>query len=55
MVVVIHEAIGMAKPLVTIQDMGKGVEESITILVAEEDGLASVATACDVVQRTWKL
>ena len=43
MVVVGHEAVGVAQPVITLVDVLKGVEEILAVLIVFEDGLLFVA------------
>src|SRR5574337_1098121 len=43
MVVVGHEAVGVAQPVITLVDVLKGVEEVLAVLIVFEDGLLFVA------------
>jgi hypothetical protein len=44
MVVVGHETVGVAQPVIALVYMLKGVEEILAVLVVFEDGLLFVAT-----------
>jgi len=44
MIVVGHEAVGVAQPIITLVDVLKGIEEILAVLVVFEDGLLFVAT-----------
>jgi hypothetical protein len=52
MVVVGHEAVGMANPIIPLVHMLKGVQEVDTILVVPEHGLFFVSTGCNVIDCT---
>lgn len=39
MVVVGHEAVGVAQPVITLVDVLKGIEEVLAVLVVLEDGI----------------
>ena len=43
MVMVCHEAVGMAHPVITFIDVLKGAEEVLVVLIVLEDGLLFVA------------
>jgi hypothetical protein len=43
MVVVCHEAVGVAQPVITLVDVLKSVEEVLAVLVVFEDGLLFIA------------
>jgi hypothetical protein len=49
MVVVGHEAVGVAQPVITLVNVLKGVEEILAVLVVSEDGLLFVAAGCDMI------
>jgi len=49
MVVVGHEAVGVAQPVITLVDVLKGVEEILAVLVVFEDGLLFVAARGDMI------
>jgi len=55
MVVVRHLAVGMTAPVESLSDLREDIEEQLAIWVDEEDLLARVAAACDVVQSTGVL
>jgi hypothetical protein len=48
-VVVGHEAIGVAQPVITLVDMLECIEEVLAVLVVFEDGLLFVAARSDVI------
>jgi hypothetical protein len=52
MIVVGHEAVGMADPVIPLLHMLKGVQEIDTILVVLEHGLFFVSTGRDVIDCT---
>ena len=49
MVVIGHEAVGVAKPIVSFIDMLKGIEEVLTILVVFKDGLFFITPGGDMI------
>ena len=49
MIVVVHETVGVADPIVAFIDVLKGVQEVNTILVVFEDGLFLIAAGGDVI------
>jgi hypothetical protein len=49
MVVVGHEAVGVAQPIITLVDVLKGVEEVLSVLVVFEDSLLFVAAGGDMI------
>ena len=53
-VVVIHEAVGMADPVESIYHVSKDIEEVSSVLVIQEDGLLSVAPGGDMVEGTFE-
>ena len=53
MVVVGHEAVGVAQPVITLVDVLKGVEEVLAVLVVFEDGLLFVAAGGNMIYGTW--
>jgi hypothetical protein len=52
MVVVVHEAVGVADPVISLVDVLEGVQEADPVLVALEDGLSFVAPGGNVVDCT---
>jgi hypothetical protein len=52
MIVVGHEAVGVAQPIITFVDVLKNVEEVLTILVVLEDHLLFVATRRNMIHGT---
>jgi len=52
MVMVAHEAVGVADPIITLVDVLEGVQKIDPVLVALEDGLSFVAPGGDVVDCT---
>jgi hypothetical protein len=52
MIVVVHEAAGVADPVISLVDVLEGVQEVYPVLVALEDGLSFVAPGGDVVDCT---
>jgi hypothetical protein len=51
MVMIIHEAIGMAEPMVALVDEGKDFEKYLTILIVLEYRFLVVAAVGDVIYR----
>jgi len=49
MIVVGHEAVGVAQPIITLVDVLKGIEEILAVLVIFEDGLLFVTTGGNVI------
>jgi hypothetical protein len=49
MVVVGHEAVGMAEPAESLDRLGQGLEEGFLVHIVEEDFLAGIAAGGDVV------
>jgi hypothetical protein len=52
MIVIVHEAIGMADPVISFIDVLEGVQKVDAVLVALEDGLSFVAPGGNVVDCT---
>jgi len=52
MVVIVHETIGVADPVISLVDVLEGVQEVDPVLVALEDGLSFVAPGGEVVDCT---
>jgi hypothetical protein len=52
MVVVAHQAIGMAKPMKSLGDLGKNIEKELPIGGVFKDRLSLVAAGCDMVERS---
>jgi hypothetical protein len=48
-IVVVHEAVGVAEPVVAFIDKGKNFKECFTVGVISEDGLLVVSTGSDVI------
>ena len=54
MVMVCHEAVGMADPVVPLVDMLEGIQEVYAIIVSLEDGLLLISARRDVIDSTDK-
>ena len=52
MIVVVHEAVGVADPVISLVDVLEGVQEVDPVMVALEDGLSFVAPGGNVVNCT---
>jgi hypothetical protein len=52
MIVIVHQAIGMADPVKPLVDLSERIQEKFTITVMLEDRLALVAARCDMIQDT---
>ena len=52
MIMVGHEAIGVADPVVALVDMLEGVEEVQAVVIVLEDGFLLIAAGSNVIQRT---
>ncbi|MGH7181950.1 MAG: hypothetical protein ACREJN_08240 [Nitrospiraceae bacterium] len=52
MIVVVHQAVGMAEPAVAAEDMGKTPKEHGSILIVRHDVLPSIASAGNVIDST---
>ena len=52
MVVIGHEAVGVAKPIISLINVLKGVEEVFTILVVFKDRFFFITTGGDVINGT---
>jgi hypothetical protein len=54
MKVVIHQAIGMQQEMKPSNDVRQHIEEPLSVLIIDEDGLPGVAAGGDVVERAGK-
>jgi hypothetical protein len=50
---VAHQAIGLNLPAGFLASLGQGLQKILAVEVAQENGLAAVAAAHDVVNRAW--
>jgi hypothetical protein len=53
MIMIVHEAVGVADPVISLIDVLEGVEEVQAVLVILEDGFLLVAARGDVVDGAW--
>jgi hypothetical protein len=54
MVMIVHQAIGVAEPIVPKGNIRKGIQENLSVLIVSENCLSFVSSACDVIDSTWK-
>ena len=54
MVVVVHQAVGVAEPVETTVDLPEDFKERAPVFVVYVDGLSGIAARGDVIQRTVK-
>jgi hypothetical protein len=52
MIVVVHQAVGVANPIVALINMLKGVQEIDPVLVAPENGFSLVASGSNMINST---
>jgi len=50
-----HQTVSMADPPVSFDDMSEDLEESLTVIVIEEDILADISPAGQMIRRVFKL
>jgi hypothetical protein len=55
MVMIVHQAIGVAEPIVPKGNIRKGIQEHFSVLIVSENCLSFVSSARDVIDSTWKL
>jgi len=51
---IVHQAIGVAEPIVPKGNIRKGIQENLSVLIVSENCLSFVSSACDVIDSTWK-
>jgi hypothetical protein len=54
MVMIVHQAIGVAEPMVPKGNIPKGIQEHLSVLIVSENCLCFVSSARDVIDSTWK-
>ena len=52
MIVIVHQAVGMAEPVKAVDDLGKSIEKKLPVGIVPKDGLLFVAPGGDVVKST---
>jgi predicted regulator of Ras-like GTPase activity (Roadblock/LC7/MglB family) len=55
MIVVLHQAVGVADPMISLIDMLQHVQKVDAVLIVSENGLLFVAAGGDVIDSTWVL
>ena len=55
MVMIFHQAVGMAEPVVPKTNILQRIQEHLSVLIVSEDRLSFVSSAGDVIDSTWKL
>jgi hypothetical protein len=55
MVMILHQAVGMAEPIVPKGNILKRIQENLSVLIVSEYCLSFVSSARDVIDSTWKL
>jgi len=50
---IVHETVGVTKPVIPFVDKGKDFEKSLSVLVIFEHGFFIVAPVRDVIYRAW--
>ena len=55
MVMIVHQAIGMASPPKAIHDLGESIEKGLAVGLGFNDGLVSITPAGHVIQGMFKL
>jgi hypothetical protein len=54
MVMIFHQAVGMAEPIVPEGNILKRIQEHLSVLIVSEYCLSFVSSAGDVIDSTWK-
>jgi hypothetical protein len=54
MVMIVHQAIGVAEPIITKGNIRKGIQEHLSVLIVSENCLSFVSSARNVIDSTWK-
>jgi hypothetical protein len=54
MVMILHQAVGMAEPIVPKGNILKRIQEHLSVLIVSENCLSFVSSAGDVIDSTWK-
>jgi hypothetical protein len=54
MVMIVHQAVGMADPVVSMGNIRKGIQEDLSVLVVSENCLSLISSASDVIDSSWK-
>jgi hypothetical protein len=54
MVMILHQAVGMAEPIVPMGNILKRIQEHLSVLIVSESCLSFVPSASDVIDSTWK-
>src|SRR4030065_698585 len=55
MVMIVHQAVGMAEPIVPKGNILKRIQEHLSVLIVSENCLSFVSSARNVIDSTWKL
>jgi hypothetical protein len=55
MVMVVHQAIGVAEPIVPMGNICKSIQKDLSVPIVSENCLSFVSSARDVIDSTWKL
>jgi hypothetical protein len=54
MVMIVHQTVGVAEPIIPKGNIRKGIQEHLSVLIVSENWLSLVSSARDVVDSTWK-
>jgi len=52
--VIVHQAIGVAEPIVPKSNIRKGIQKHLSVMIVFENYLSFVSSARDVIDSTWK-
>jgi hypothetical protein len=55
MVMIFHQTVCVAEPIVPKGNILKGIQEHLSVLIVSENCLSFVSSARDVIDSTWKL
>jgi hypothetical protein len=54
MIMIVHQAISMAEPVVSKANICEGIQEDLSVLIVSENCLSLISSARDVIDSTWK-
>jgi hypothetical protein len=54
MLMIVHQAIGVAEPIIPKGNIGECIQEHLSVLIISENCLSFVSSARDVINSTWK-
>jgi hypothetical protein len=55
MVMIFHQTVGVAEPIVPKGNMPKGIKEDLSVLIVSENRLSFVSSARNLIDSTWEL